>query len=76
VPPELVFDRGLGDFFVVRTGAQALAVTTAWTQERSISSPELEHAPPPAGRGLGDHQDQQVAHGDSDGYVAAGGQPQ
>jgi carbonic anhydrase len=24
VPPELVFDRGLGDMFVVRTGAQAL----------------------------------------------------
>jgi len=47
VPPELVFDRGLGDFFVVRTGAQALAVTTAWTQERSISSPELETRPAP-----------------------------
>jgi len=24
VPPELVFDRGLGDLFVIRTGAQAL----------------------------------------------------
>ncbi|HUZ34712.1 MAG TPA: carbonic anhydrase [Streptosporangiaceae bacterium] len=24
VPPEIVFDRGLGDMFVVRTGAQAL----------------------------------------------------
>jgi carbonic anhydrase len=24
VPPELVFDRGLGDLFVVRTGAQAV----------------------------------------------------
>lgn len=24
VPPEIVFDRGLGDFFVIRTGAQSL----------------------------------------------------
>jgi carbonic anhydrase len=33
VPPELVFDRGLGDLFVVRTGAQTVDKVTLGSVE-------------------------------------------
>jgi carbonic anhydrase len=37
VPPEIVFDRGIGDLFVIRTGAQVL--------DRSIVLGSLEFGP-------------------------------